>query len=257
MAVITPNNAEYQRCLEDGLAVVEEAGEEIDLVTDYVLDLGRIPAQAVSIAGQLVREGITTISCFCDPLMLLSLTQQIDAQGLQPEWIVTGVGFVDLDLIGQGLAKANDQWRRAFGPSPLAQQEPAGQSAGYRAFKSVRPDEEPSITVDVLYYQLYQLALGIQMAGPDLTPETMETGLFSYPEHTGPGGTWDYFPESYTPITDLREVWWDGGKTSLFNGDPGTYDSSNVRFGREDLETVPEEALDQQPQVFPDGIPAG
>ncbi len=250
MAVITPNNAEYQRCKKDGLAVVTDAGEQIDLVTDYVLDLGRIPAQAVSIAGQIVREGITTISCFCDPLMLLSLTQQIEAQGLEPEWIVTGVGFVDLDLIGQGLAKANDQWDRAFGASPLAQQELAGESAGYRAFKSVRPDEEPSVTVDVLYYQLYQLALGIQMAGPDLTPETMEVGLFSYPEHTGPGGTWNYFPGSYTPITDLREVWWEPDEISLFNDEPGTYASTNERFSRGDLETVPADALDQQPQVF-------
>ena len=95
------------------------------------------------------------------------------------------------------------------------------------------------------------------MAGPDLTPETMETGLFSYPEHTGPGGTWDYFPESYTPITDLREVWWEPEETSLFNGDPGTYASTNVRFSRDDLETTPEEALDQQPQVFPNGIGGG
>ncbi len=256
LAVISPNNAEYQRCAAAGLQVVEDAGQPIDYVTDYTLDLGRIPNQATSIAAELVRQGITTISCFCDPLMLLNLTQQIDAQGLEPEWIVAGVGFADLDLIGQGLAKANHQWLRAFGASPLAAQPDREDSPGYRAFKSVRPDEEPSLAVDVFYYQLYQLVLGIQMAGPDLTPETLETGLFSYPPHTGPAGTWDMFPGSYTPITDLREIWWDPDATSPFNGEPGTYASNDVRFSRQDLEDDPD-AANGQPDVFPDGIGGG
>lgn len=251
MAVITPNNAEYARCKDDGLALVAETGQSIDLVTDYVLDIGRIPAQAVSIAGQIVRQGITTISCFCDPLMLLSLTQQIDAQGLEPEWIVTGVGFVDLDLIGQGIAAANHQWRRAFGASPLAEQEPVGHSAGYRAFKSVHPEQEPSLAVDVFYYQLYQLALGIQMAGPDLTPENLETGLFAYPPRSGPAGRWDYFPTSYTPISDLREIWWDPDRVSPFNGAKGSYDSTGERFDRDDLERIQHSDHDEQPPVFP------
>lgn len=237
MAVIAPNNAEYQRCTDAGLEVIEEAGEKIDYVTDYTLDLGRIPNQATSIATELVRQGITTISCFCDPFMLLNLIQQIDAAGVDPEWIVTGVGFIDIDLIGQGLSKQNDQWSRAFGASPLGVQPEREDSPGYKAYTSVR-DDEPSLAVDILYYQLYQLALGIQMAGPDLTPENLETGLFSYPEHTGPAGTWDYFPESYTPVTDLREVRWDPEAISPFNGEKGTYVSDGPRFDRDDLAEV-------------------
>ncbi|HEX7136155.1 MAG TPA: ABC transporter substrate-binding protein [Iamia sp.] len=248
MAVISPNNAEYQRCADAGLKVVEDAGQKIDYVTDYALDLGRIPNQATSIATEMVRQGITTISCFCDPFMLLNLTQQIDAAGIDPEWIVTGVGFIDLDLIGQGLAKSNDQWKRSFGASPLGVQPRWEDSPGYKAFKSVRPDETPSRAVDVFYYQLYQLALGIQMAGPDLTPETLETGLFSYPEHTGPAGTWDYFPESYTPIIDLREVRYDADATSAFNDLKGAYVGDGPRFRREDVTEILGEDID----IFPE-----
>lgn len=243
MAVIAPSNAEYQQCARAGLQVVEDAGEEIDLVTDYVLDLARIPPQAKSIAAQLVTEDITTISFFGDPYMLLNLTQEMESQGRQPEWIVPGTGFSDLDLIGQGLANKNDQWTRAFGASPLAEQEPEGESAGYLAYSSVR-DDEPAITVDVIYYQLYQLVIGIQMAGPDLNPRTFETGMFAYPEASGPGGTWDYQPDSYTPVVDLREVWWDPDKTSPFNGAKGSYASTDERFVPDDL---PE---GEQPAVF-------
>ncbi|MBI2710877.1 MAG: hypothetical protein HYX34_14465 [Actinobacteria bacterium] len=243
LAVIAPNNPQYQQCTKAGLAVIKKAGKKIDYVTDYALDLGRIPNFAKSISAQIVSKGITTVSCFCDPLMLLNLTSEIDSQGLQPEWIVTGVGFGDLDLIGQGLAKKNKQWNRAFGASPLAQQPPRSQSPGYRAFKSVRPNEEPSQVVDVFYYQLYQLALGIQMAGPDLTPTTFETGMFTYPKASGPAGTWDYFPQSYTPIVDAREVWWDPNKVSPFNGQKGSYASTDKRFALKDVPPG-------QPQVF-------
>jgi hypothetical protein len=45
---------------------------------------------------------------------------------------------------------------------------------------AVRPDEEPIELVDILYYQLYLVALGVQMAGPTLTPETFEAGLHAY-----------------------------------------------------------------------------
>ena len=106
----------------------------------------------------------------------------------------------------------------------------AQESPGYRAFKSVRPDEEPSSAVDLLYHHLYQLALGVHMAGPDLTPATLEAGLHSYPQATGPSGTWDYGPGRHTPVVDFREVWWDPELVSPFNGAPGSYRSTGQRF---------------------------
>lgn len=230
LAVISPSNPEYQRCTAAGLATIEDGGEQVDLVTDYVLDLARIPNQAASISAQLVDRAVTTIACFCDPFMVLNLTEQLSSQGVHPEWIVTGTGFSDLDLIGQGLQSRSDQWEGSFGLSPTAEQAPIEESPGYRAFKSVRPDEEPAQTVDLLYHQLYQLALGVQMAGPELTPSNLEAGLFAYPGASGPAGTWDYEPERYTPVIDAREVWWDPEKISPFNGRPGSYRSAGGRY---------------------------
>ena len=93
-----------------------------------------------------------------------------------------GTGFTDLDLVGQAYAKgeAGDQWARAFGLSYFAEQLPLSESPGYKAYRQVR-DDQPSQLVDILYYQLYALVIGIQMAGPELTPENFETGMFAYP----------------------------------------------------------------------------
>ena len=39
---------------------------------------------------------------------------------------------------------------------------------------------EPALVVDLLYYAFYMLALGVHMAGPNLTPETFRDGLFRW-----------------------------------------------------------------------------
>ena len=87
--------------------------------------------------------------------------------------------------------------------------------------------------VDIVFYQLLELAIGLQMAGPDLTPQNFETGMFAYPESTGPAGTWDFFPEHYTGVVDIRIFWWNAATASPFNGETGTYidDGTRIRQG--------------------------
>ncbi|MGH9112898.1 MAG: hypothetical protein ACRDZN_11475, partial [Acidimicrobiales bacterium] len=92
--------------------------------------------------------------------------------------------------------------------------------------------------------QVLTVALGVQMAGPDLTPETFEAGLFAYPGGDGPAGAWKFGPEHYTPVTDIREIWWDPDATSPFNGKQGTYVDNGQRYSQEN---VPQ----GEPEVFP------
>ncbi len=243
MAIIAPNNLEYQQCVDAGLRILEDAGHHMDERVDYVLDLTQTEIQAPGMVAKLKSEGITSVSFAGDPLMLVSLAKQANAQNYHPEWLVIGAGYVDLDLVGQMIeAAAPGQWDRAFGGSALAPQPGFGTSDAYRAYKSVRNDE-PSLLVDQVYQQLLPLAIGVQMAGPDLTPETFETGMFAYPGGTGVGGTWDWSPHHYTPIVDLREIWWDPHRTSPFDAAPGTYADNGRRYR---IGQVPE----GDPEVF-------
>jgi len=231
VALIAPDNPEYQQCVAAANETIEEAGSQLDLVLDYNYNLAELQAQAATILARLRSEEITTVGCSCDPLMILYLTRAAEAQGYQPEWQVLGAGFSDIDLVGQAynLQLSGDQWSRAFGLSYFSEQLPPEESPAYQAYKSVRSDE-PSKLVDLLYYQLYGLVIGIQMAGPELTPQTFETGMFAYPGGTGVAGTWDWSPEHYTPQVDAREVWFDPDGESSFNGDRGTYVGSEERF---------------------------
>lgn len=231
VGLIAPDNPEYQQCVSAANEVIEEAGSEIDLVLDYNLNLANLQPQATNLLARLQREGITTVQCTCDPVMLLFLTRAAEAQNYQPEWNVLGAGFSDLDLVGQAynMSLSGDQWTRAFGLSYFADQLPRSESPAYQAYKSVRSDE-PSQLVDLLFYQLYSLVIGIQMAGPELTPENFETGMFAYPEGTGVAGAWDWSPEHYSPQVDAREVWFDPERESGFNGEPGSYAGSEQRY---------------------------
>src|SRR3546814_12399489 len=85
----------------------------------------------------------------------------------------------------------------------------------------MRPGDEPSFGVEELYYQMYILAIGIQLAGPNLTPETFQAGMYAYPGGVGPRGTWGFGPGDHTPTDDYREIWWDPDRISPQNNKPG------------------------------------
>lgn len=221
-AVIAPENPEYQESVNRYLELVGGAGFEILLNLKYKLDLGTMVNQASGIIAQLKDAGITTVLCACDPVMLaLGMTPKANEQGYFPEWITAGLAFVDQDIVGQLID--DRQWRNAFGIAYNAQPEPIGNSFPYAAYKQVRPNDEPAFGHEEIYYQFYLLAIGLQMAGPNLTPENFEAGMFAYPGGSGPRGTWGFGEGDYTPTNDFREIWWDPNRISGQNNQPGAW----------------------------------
>ena len=225
-AIIAPENSWYQECVNAGIGILQKAGKDGDLVLNakYQIDIPRMSGQADTLVRQLKDKQATTVICGCDPLIMTFLTAKAKEQGYSPEWVVTGVALVDNDLIGQILQP--DQWSRAFGVSFAGPPQAAGQGLGYRAYKSVRPDE-PSIGVELIYNQLYLLAIGVQGAGPNLNPQSFEKAMFDYPRRTGPSGTWGFAPGDYTTSDDAREVFWNPGAASIQTRSAGTYQDPN------------------------------
>src|SRR5687768_18049161 len=58
-----------------------------------------------------------------------------------------------------------------------------------------------------------QMAIGFQMAGPTLTPETFRDGMFAYPRKLGPAGSWGFGESDYTTADDVREICWDPNRS--------------------------------------------
>lgn len=219
IALVSPDMPQYAECIDEGARLLEQHGYDFVRVS-YRLDIASMSNQAASVVARLRDAGVTTVLCGCEPSFPLFLTAKAHEQRYEPEWLVVGAALMDQDVVGQ--AYNQDQWSRAFGITPLGAPQPLRASLGYNAYKSVRVDE-PAPNVDLIYQQLYMLAIGIQGAGPTLTPDTFAQGMFAYPPRTGPYGAWAFAPGDHTPGEDTREMWWDPTARSAQNGEQGAY----------------------------------
>jgi hypothetical protein len=220
--IVAPENQEYQESVSRYTDLLAKGGITPKINLKYKLDIASMPNQASNIVAQLKDAGVTSVLCGCDPVMLaLGLTPKANEQDYQPEWLTSGLAFVDQDIVSQ-LIDPN-QWQRAYGIAYNAESEPEGHSFPYAAFKQMRPNDEPAFGVEEIYYQLYMLALGLQMAGPNLTPDTFEAGMFAYPGGSGPRGLWHFAPGDYTSTDDFREIWWDPKRVSSQNNREGAW----------------------------------
>lgn len=224
VGIIAPENSWYQECVGAGIRILNSAGVQPVLNEKYRLEVNQMSIQAGEKLAKLKNAGVTTVICGCDPLFMTFLTAKAKEQNYAPEWVVTGVALIDNDLIGSIMEPS--QWSRAFGVSFAGPTQPAGRSLGYRAYKAVRKDE-PSVAVDLIYNQLQLLAIGVQMAGPNLNPATFEQGMFRYPTRTGPSGSWGFKPGDYSTSDDAREVIWNPRAASVQTRNPGTYVDPN------------------------------
>lgn len=220
LGIVVPNSSWYQDCLQDGVNQLKQGGVNPEAIVTYAPDLNSMTTQAATIVPKLQQANVTTVMCFCDPLLMAVLTPKATEQRYFPEWVNTGVALTDQDIVGQLFAP--DQWKRSIGPSYSGPSQPQGRGIGYSAYKAVRKDE-PSIGVDLIYQQLQILAIGIQMAGPNLTPQTFAEGMFRYPTRTGALGTWKFGPGDYTTSQDTREIYWDPNRRSVQTNKPGAY----------------------------------
>jgi hypothetical protein len=219
ITIVAPENSWYQECVRAATGILRAAGTDWDIPPiSYKIDLITMSNQAANLVPKLKSQGITTILCGCDPIFPIFVSGTANRERYFPEF----VSGYEQDFIGQ-LWDPSFQ-RQSFGISPLgSNNSQAAQSTyGYAAFKSLSKDE-PANSVDALYYQLYLLAIGLQGAGPHLTPETFERGMFDYPEHLGPAGLWGFGPHDYTPMDDYHEFYWDADGVSTYNGKTGTW----------------------------------
>jgi hypothetical protein len=244
IALVHPNNPEYTNCAKSGLEITKQAGADVTAIP-YELDAAKIAEESTRVSALLREGGYTTVGCACDPVAAMNLLPKATALNYFPEWTIMGVALTDTDFTGQTfVAKGGgEQWARDPCATALGEPKPFKETDGYKAFKSVRPNEEPVDSVNDIYNQIYILALGVHMAGPDLTPENYEKGMFSYSERTGELGSWKFGPGKYTPQTTVSLVYWDSDAPSPTNGEPGTLKKESGPFH---LGEIPEHEL----QVF-------
>ena len=114
-----------------------------------------------------------------DPLTPSSLTKEATAQNYFPEWVIGSNVLVDIALFGRTYDQ--QQWQHAFGLAltPARTNQDARES--YNLYKWEYGKPPPNNTYGVIIVDPSALFTGLQLAGPNLTPETFAAGMFRAP----------------------------------------------------------------------------
>lgn len=240
MGAVIPDSPVYKKCGDLSAEILAKAGHPFTDVRYYRLSLDGIPNDAKDIASAFANEGITTVVLGTDPLFPYFMTTTAQQSDWHPEWVVSGVAFQDADFAGQLFEP--HQWRNAFGVSMTGAPVATRSSYGYNAYRSVDANSSPvDLIADYIYQQVYLLAIGVQGAGPDLTPDSFASAMRAYrpAQSTGPFGAWGFPDGEFTSPRDARVIWWDPNATSAYNGVTGTYRDTGRRYPIGDFPSGP------------------
>jgi len=205
-----------------------DPGKQVPIFT-YESDIERATEQTQATVSGLIDADVTTVVCMCDPIAPAFLTSGMTANNYFPEYLTSGMGFVDDDLVGRLYDK--QQMRHAFGPSQVATAIPRAEGDSARVWREMGRPGSPcgknGCGIQWAYVNL--LATGLQMAGPDLNPLSFERGLLTMP----PSGGWatgdprivlsKFGQNDYTGLSDFREVYWSNSRQSPVDGERGGY----------------------------------
>lgn len=184
----------------------------------YLLDLAKLPETSASIVAKLKAAGVTTVVFLGDPITPIYLTKAATEQNYFPEWIVTGTVLTDTAALARNYDPK--QWAHAFGVSTLPVPTTHDASDAYRIYHWYY-GKMPAAnkTAGTFYPNLLQLFQGIQMAGPDLTPDTFAGGMFRLPPTGGEPAAprvsygnptlFRFAKADFTGVDDSTLIWWD------------------------------------------------
>lgn len=215
----------------------------------YQSDITTAQTQSTTTVAALKNGHFTDVMAFGDPVAPVFFSNTADTQGYHPEILLSGMGLIDYDVLGQLYNK--NVWRFAFGPSSLQDNVPFSQSDAAKAYTDGGGQGSPDQTENLYWAYFNWMGSAAQLAGPNLNPGTIRSGLFAAP---GEGGDRlhpliQYGQASaYTGIQDMREVFWCGTTPSQINNQPGAYVSVEDPVWRHRLGQWPGDL-----KVFPNG----
>lgn len=214
-------------------SVLARAHVKVALDQKYQLDLTSAQETARTIIAGLKRAGVTSVVLAGDPVFPAFLTKEATAQGYFPEWVVLGYAYTDTAVFGRTYDQR--QWAHAFGVSllPTRTTDTADELANVLRWQTGHGPEAKTFRVLVQAPLIF--FTGVHLAGPHLTPQSFQAGLFRYPANRpqastvihmswGRHGIWP--GTDYTWGDDATVVWWDpnvSGPDEVGDGGRGLY----------------------------------
>jgi hypothetical protein len=196
---------------------------KFDLVRRYdaTVTAGTGTSEAGNIITEFKRLPITTVVCYCIPVQteLTAPTMLRTASSTQyyPEWFWDPASTMDRPIWMQTYGNSSDQ--NSFGITYFWRNPAFREQYHYQAYLQEEPGTQPNVLFNFsIYHLMLNLFQGIQAAGPELTPDTVEQGMFTFNwlDRSIPwvptGGYGPYNSDAvsnYTFIDTAMAWWWD------------------------------------------------
>jgi hypothetical protein len=232
--------------------IKKQCGYQVE-VTAEVRDDDNSQGEATAIL-KMQQNDVTTILLWADTTPWQVLMQNADVAGYFPEWVGLNSNGQDFNTSGRTLPQP--QMAHMFGMSGWEMPRPFTSTDCYKAYKAMDPANAPDqVSCALIYVSLEHIMNGISMAGPKLTPESFQAGLFKI-GHPRPQNIWEIgggfgAPHDRSWVDTLAEFWWDGSAVDPQSGQPGAfrYTENGHRYGAGELPTTL--------KVFNPGDPTG
>jgi len=180
----------------------------------YPLDLTQASELARTTIAKFKSAGVTTIIMMGDPIMPKYFTDEATKQNYFPEWVIGPNVFIDTAIFGRTYDQK--QWVHAFGFSLTPARGEQQTDNAFNLYEWQYGKKPPSNIYDVTNYDPSIFFTGVHLAGPNLTPQTFEAGLFRAPIvgggpttvtiSRGHHGLWP--GTDLGGIDDATEIWW-------------------------------------------------
>jgi hypothetical protein len=189
-------------------------------------DYGSDPSYAANQMADFQQRGITTI--LWPGGVEGNAARAAATMGYFPEWIVLGDGTTETNGTPPFASQSASFDRRAVIVTPVVVRPENAQQQCSQAAREAEP-RFPSADLRAAchyYDNLFQLFTGIQVAGPRLTPDTIDKGFHAIPAH--PSGTvvspaCFYGVGDYTCVKDAQVELWDATMKSPDATTPGCW----------------------------------
>ena len=182
--------------------------------------------QATATAVAKMRAaGVTTVVSAIDWVTAIAVTNEAAGEGYVPEWYYSGAGSIDNN--GTSRDQNQTEWGHAFGVTSFEIPRPLQDTDCYRVYVSIDPSNTPdSLVCSNHFFEYVEIANAIQQAGPHLTPQTFQQGLFSMGIRP-PNPNWSigggFGPDHHSYADVVSIIWWNPSATAV-DGNAGSWE---------------------------------
>ena len=168
---------------KEGLKVADNVVYSVPLDTSQ--QSAKNQEEAPTLVAKLKDEGVTTVLLFTTFPMNQAVLKAADQLEYHPEWVFSGMGAQDIEITARILNGTNpEQMKHVFGLGDLPLYI-AGVDDPQRIWFNWYWGGNQGIYSAATFGTLHQLNGAVSFAGPKLTPQTFQQGMFSMPLRGG------------------------------------------------------------------------